>query len=728
MAVSGSLPRSAGPPGEARVFSVHWALFLAVLLSLLVLLPGSVLAQPATPNDEVRLRIGDILTLSLPGEPALNGEFPVDRRGRVVLPEVGAVDVAGRTLPEANTIIRNALARAYRNISPLAVTLKERRLFITVLGYVAKPGEVDLPADSTVQEAISAAGGLIQGAQLDKFQVRRGNRVIVFDYKRYLDTGDPRILPTLQPLDTIFIPSSPATGNVLVPFDSRTLSEQGDGTDNPNAIKVFGEVNRPGSFAYKDGMSVVDMIMRAGGVTRYASIDRIRVIEGGEPKVFNMRGFLDTGDTSLLPRIQPGATIFVPKEEEEIRRSIRTVYVIGEVNRPGAFEAPPDSRLIEILANAGGPTRYADTTRIRILKADGGTENFNLSRFSETGVGTLPEILPGDAVYVPEKIESADRPSWLKIAPQRAVEVIGAVTRPGRYEWSDEMSLLDLIGEAGGPTQRGDLAHLQIVRARGDGRAITLDLATFLSEGGSISDLPKIQAGDVVRIPELPSSPIDNKGNWVTLPKEDVIYIMGQVSIPGRYAFNKNMTFLDILTAANGPTQSADLRNVRISHRGLSGSKVTQVNLAQYFATGDETLLPKVRNGDVIFVPDRQNKDWFEDPKENTVRVLGSVAKPGRYRFVNDMTLLDLLAEAGGPTADAYQQKIVVVNLGCCREQARLFNLVEFARTGDITKLPVVQAGDTVYIPNASQSDWKVFTDAMQNILPIIALIAAFGG
>ncbi len=188
-------------------------------------------------------------------------------------------------------------------------------------------------------------------------------------------------------------------------------------------------------------------------------------------------------------------------------------------------------------------------------------------------------------------------------------------------------------------------------------------------------------------MPSLPESPIDNKAKWVQLAKEDVIYIMGQVQIPGRYAFNKNMSFLDILSAANGPTQTADLRNVRVSHRGLPGSKVTQVNLAQYFATGDDKLLPRVKTGDVIFIPDRANKEWFDDSKESTVRVLGAVARPGRYRFDNSMTLLDLLAEAGGPTSDAYQQKIVVVNLGCCREQARIFDLIQFAKTGDIRLL-----------------------------------------
>ncbi|OYW43976.1 MAG: sugar ABC transporter substrate-binding protein, partial [Azorhizobium sp. 12-66-6] len=141
-----------------------------------------------------------------------------------------------------------------------------------------------------------------------------------------------------------------------------------------------------------------------------------------------------------------------------------------------------------------------------------------------------------------------------------------------------------------------------------------------------------------------------------------------------------------------------------------------------------EKLLPRVRTGDVIFVPDRTNKEWFDDPAESTVRVLGAVGKPGRYRFAASMTLLDLLAEAGGPTADAYQQRIVVVNLGCCREQARVFDLVEFARTGDISVLPVVGPGDTVYVPSSAQSEWKIFVDAMRNILPVISLILAMGG
>ena len=123
------------------------------------------------------------------------------------------------------------------------------------------------------------------------------------------------------------------------------------------------------------------------------------------------------------------------------------------------------------------------------------------------------------------------------------------------------------------------------------------------------------------------------------------------------------------------------------------------------------------------FVPDR-NRNWLEESPGNTVRVLGSIGKPGRYRFTDGMSILDLLAEAGGPTKEALQEKIVVVNLSCCGNQARLFNLVDFAKSGDFSKLPVVRAGDTVYVPSVEQSDWKIFMDNVHDTISVLSIFA----
>jgi protein involved in polysaccharide export with SLBB domain len=202
--------------------------------------------------------------------------------------------------------------------------------------------------------------------------------------------------------------------------------------------------------------------------------------------------------------------------------------------------------------------------------------------------------------------------------------------------------------------------------------------------------------------------------------------VMGQVHIPGRYAFNAGLGFLDIITAANGPTATADLRNIRVSHRGQRGARVTNVNLARYFQTGDGKLLPSVKPGDVIYIPDR-TKDYLDQPVASTVRVLGAVGKPGRYVFNDDMTLLDLLAEAGGPTGDAMSEKILVVNMSTHANQARIFDLLAFSTTGDPRKLPVVRAGDLVYLPNRNQTEWRQIMDGFKDVMPILTLIALLG-
>jgi protein involved in polysaccharide export with SLBB domain len=677
---------------------------------------------------EPPLQIGDVLTINLPGEAALTHDFQIDRRGRLQLPEVGGMVIAGKTLPQAAKEIRASLAKAYRDLDRLSVTLKERKLLVSVLGYVKTPGPLELTGDATVQVAITAAGGLSQGAQLDKLQVTHADGTkAIFDYKRYLDSGDLSALPKLKPLDVIFVPASPLTGNVQIDFDARTLSQAGDGAEERSSIKIFGEVNTPAIFAFKPDSTVIDMIMRAGGITRYSAPDQIRVINSGKPVIFNLQAYLDSGNKSLLPKLEPGATIFVPKQVEEVRRGALTVYVMGEVAKPGAFETKKGAGFIDILANAGGPTRFADTRQIRLIRADGNVETVDLTQFTESkNKKPLPEVNPGDALFVPEKNET-NEPSWLKIPTTRAVQVLGAVYKPGRFDWADDMTLFDLLAQAGGPTARADIANVQILKKEGDAaNAIKFNLELFLKGGGSMSKVPVIRAGFVIMVPELPQDPSDNKAQWTRQAPEHSIYVMGQVHIPGRYAFNAGLGFLDIITAANGPTATADLRNIRVSHRGQRGARVTNVNLARYFQTGDGKLLPSVKPGDVIYIPDR-TKDYLDQPVASTVRVLGAVGKPGRYVFNDDMTLLDLLAEAGGPTGDAMSEKILVVNMSTHANQARIFDLLAFSTTGDPRKLPVVRAGDLVYLPNRNQTEWRQIMDGFKDVMPILTLIALLG-
>ncbi|RED43800.1 SLBB domain-containing protein [Aestuariispira insulae] len=704
--------------------AMHW--FKKLIIGIAFACAASI-AQ-AAPTENQPLQVGDVLKIFLPGEEAFDQAFQIRADGSVILPEVGEIDLAGMPLSEAEQTIRDRLSVAYRDLGRLEVSLSDRRLLIQVLGLVNEPGEVDLAATANIQTAIQVAGGLKQGAQLDRLQLRRGSLVVTFNYKEYLDTGDIAILPSLKPKDIVFVPASPLIGNVQVNFDAQTLTAAGDGTEDGTAVKVFGEVISPGSFAYKTGQSVVDLIMRAGGVTRYAGVEKIRVMNGDEPALFDLKQYLDTGDKDSLPEIRPGSTIYVPIRVEEVKSGGRTVYVMGEVAKPGAFEMTEGASFFDILANSGGPNRYAETRQLRVIRANGEVVPFDLGGYTEgRGTNQVPVIQPGDAIFVPEKADQLEK-SWLKISPERAIQIIGQVVRPGRYEWSDEMSMLDLLAHAGGPTRQADMSKLQILKT-GEGKASTIDfdLQKFIDHGGALSDLPVLKAGYTVMIPELPRDPSDNKAQWVRQASDRSIYVMGAVGSPGRYAFNDNLHFLDIIAAADGPRTDADLQNIRVTHRGHSDSRVTPLNLSLYFETGDETLLPRVLPGDVIYVPSR-NRDWTEVPSGQMVRVIGSVGSPGRYKFDDSMTILDLLAEAGGPSADAWAEKIVVVNLVEGEPKAQAFDLVNFARQGDFGSLPVIRAGDTVYVPSIEQSDWKIFMNGVRDVVSITSVFALLGG
>jgi protein involved in polysaccharide export with SLBB domain len=705
---------------------------LRLLVALMMLLTA-VLAAAAqgTAGGEPRINVGDVLQLTLPSEEAFSNPFKVDRDGNIDLPEAGAVPVAGLTAAQAREKVRAVLAVSFRDLDHFNLSLKEHRLPLTVLGFVKQPGQIEIPAGSTVQIAINAAGGVAPGGQLDHMQVRRTgadgqSQVIVFDYKRYLDTGDTRILPALRPLDEIFVPASPHIGNVQIDFDAHSLQSQGDAGEDRGAVRVFGEVATSGTYAFKPGMTVMDALLRAGGVTRYAAVDSIRILPPtGEPVLFNLKGFLDSGKQALNVPLQAGTTIFVPHEVEEVKSGGHVVYVMGEVAKPGAFEARPGTGFFDILANAGGPSRYADPKQIRIIRENGTVASFDLAAYTDAAGGARPAppvINPGDAIFVPEKVQTSEQANWLRTPPGRAVRVLGAVRSPGRFDWSDEMSLIDLIAQAGGPNERGDISHVEIVQ--GDkGKAVKFDLQNFLANGGSASSIPAIHGGYTVTVPELPQSPNDTRATWMQLSADRSIYVLGSVGHPGRYAFEEKLSFLDIISAADGPTAAADLLNIRVSHRGEGRDRVTRVNLAQFFETGDDRLLPHVRPGDVIFVPDR-NRNWLEVSPGSTVRLLGAVNKPGRYQFNEGMTILDLLAEAGGPSKEAYQEKIVVVNLSCCANEARIFNLVAFAKSGNYALLPVVRQGDTIYVPSTEQSDWAIF---MENVRDAVSVLSIFG-
>ncbi|MGB1291280.1 MAG: polysaccharide biosynthesis/export family protein, partial [Pseudoalteromonas sp.] len=227
-----------------------------MLILLFLVTPGAA----STAADELEVQVGNKLFLYIPGEVEFDGLFEVDKNGQINIPEIGKFNVANKTTAQIESELKPLLTELYVAIDDFYVEVRSRDIFINVLGYVINPSQVSIPDDGNIQMVIAKADGLKPGAQLDRLQIRRGDEVIEFNYKAYLDTGNISLLPPLKSEDTVFVPVSPLLGNVQIDFDAQTLSATGDASDK-SAITILGEVHNPGSFSFKEKMTILDALM-----------------------------------------------------------------------------------------------------------------------------------------------------------------------------------------------------------------------------------------------------------------------------------------------------------------------------------------------------------------------------------------------------------------------------------------------------------------------------------
>jgi len=459
--------------------------------------------------------------------------------------------------------------------------------------------------------------------------------------------------------------------------------------------------------------------------------DILHITMPGE-EAFNKDFSIDISGKIILP--EAGSTKLSGMKFEDAKEHIRTVLskafrdlshlniilrerrfivkILGAVGKPGSVLLPENANIQMAIEFAGGLVKGADPGHMQLRRGDK-VETFNYRTYLDTGdAASMPGLRSKDEIFIPTQ------------TLQTSVQVMGGVRRPGRFSWRDDMTLLDLLADAGGPAVAADTANIKIVRKDKSKGSTIFDMEKFIQTGGDLSSIPEIGAGDTIIVPEG-AGLAGMKSQWLSQQPKDTIYVFGQVRAPGRYKFNKTMGFLDILSAADGPTPDADTRNIRVIDRSKRRPNVAKVNLPLYFETGDNTLLPRVIPGDVIFVPSR-SRGWLEHSPQSTVRLLGAANRPGRYQFTDRMTVLDLLAEAGGLSKDARISKLVVINFSSQHQQARRFDLKKFSRTGDPRLLPVLRSGDTVYVPSRLNSLWNRIFEKVRDVASMYFLVRIF--
>lgn len=250
-------------------------------------------------DDEYRICINDLLEISVYEEADLNKTMRVDANGRITYPLIGSLEVKGLTSKELETKITDLLGRDYLINPQVSVFIKEYAK-ISILGQVAKPGAYELKTGLTVIDAIALSGGFTEKANVNSVKLVRikgkEKETINIDANEIVSKGHKEKDLLLEPGDLIIV---------------------GELSESAAFVVVLGQVRNPGRYPFKEGMSAIEAIALAGGVTEIAAANGTRITRFKEGKKYNIRvpvtAILNGSNKVRDVPLRPEDTIVVPE-------------------------------------------------------------------------------------------------------------------------------------------------------------------------------------------------------------------------------------------------------------------------------------------------------------------------------------------------------------------------------------------------------------------------------
>lgn len=329
-----------------------------------------------------RLEEDDRLSILVWGHQDLSITINIDPDGEISLPLLGKVKAAGLTLAELQELLEEGYSEYIREPQVSLSLLDYKRSQVMVLGQVRNPGTYELEGESRVLHLIAQAGGPTEKAALDQLRLSRGEELLEINLKGLLS-------------------GTVLTGNYLL--------QDGDVLYLPEEvleISIYGEVTRSGSYPWREGKRLSELLAEAGNQTTSGDLSRVRISKpDGSVDFVNFLAYLEDASVNNDPVLPAGSSVYIEKKVFEVN-------ILGEVNRPGTYTWHEGMRLDKLLAQAGNQTERGDLGKIKIIHQDGSNELVNLAAYfaAEEG-GENPLLQPGDTVKIDE-IKGVD---WQKV-------------------------------------------------------------------------------------------------------------------------------------------------------------------------------------------------------------------------------------------------------------------------------------------------------------------------
>lgn len=463
---------------------------------------------------------------------------------------------------------------------------------VTLGGNVVYPGSYAISGKiSNVKELISAAGGLREGAYMERGQIERLDDNLLttylsFDLKKVMDGTE--IIP-------------------LVREDKVTIFSQTDFTEDLN-VTVTGYVTEPGTFTFHEGMTTADAIVLAHGIRMDAYKGRgqiNRTDEDGSQIIlsFNVQAAID--GTEAIP-LKRGDEVRIFSRRELLQDA--TVTISGEVTAPQTFTYRDGMTLMDLVMMAGGFTNGADLTNLEIATRGGRERGEVMALDVETDASALEYPLkPYDAV-------SVRRLTFFK--PQTTVTVDGEVITPGTYVVDKaEVRLSDVLARVGGFTEEAYIHGARLTRMLTEEEQVRQETAVMIANQNrginDTIDVASLQDHYSVGIEldkalDKPGSKYDivlRAGDIISVPAyNSTVKISGGVFYPNVVQYDQRAGWRAYVAQAGGFTKLARKRKTYAIH--LNG-KVSTVRHGMSVEPGSE-----------IVVPERQDKDRSVSPAE----------------------------------------------------------------------------------------------------------------
>ncbi|MBV5283198.1 MAG: SLBB domain-containing protein [Paludibacter sp.] len=318
-------------------------------------------------------------------------------------------------------------------------------------------------------------------------------------------------------------------------------------------------------------------------------------------------------------------------------RSIR-VSVVGEATRPGSYTLPSLATAFNALYACGGPNAIGSMRDIKVIR--GNKVVANLDVYSYLFDGVLSEnvgLHDGDIIKVEPYVNK--------------VTISGAVKHPAVFETTRNETLQQLVRYAGGFADNAYKLKLTVLRLNAVGKTVVDVTDKQLSSF-------KLMSGDSCFVSTTAINKYDNR-----------VDLTGAVLHPGTYALESGLTVKQLVEKAGGLKDDAFLNMAYINRKQLNQiPEIIGFNLGEVLkGTANDILLQK---DDSLVI-----KSLFDYREEQAVEVMGAVNNPGKFKFVENITLKDVIFKANGFKAMAMTDSVELVRV--IRDPEQLLNTNE---------------------------------------------------